>query len=149
MRGFSAIGLDRAKDPLNVGSVMRAAHAYGASVVVATGGRYKRSRTDTGASYLTVPLIEADDLLAAMPVGCEAVAVELVDRAVSLYSFQHPRNAFYVFGPENGSLSPSILDKCKHVVQIPTAICLNLATCVTTVLYDRAMKANRNARKVA
>jgi hypothetical protein len=41
----------------------------------------------------------------------------------------------YVLGPECGVLSPEVLARCHHLVRIPTAFSLNLAT--AGVLYDR------------
>lgn len=39
MSGFAAIGLDNPKTPSNIGSAMRAAGCYGASLVVLGGPR--------------------------------------------------------------------------------------------------------------
>ena len=45
--------------------------------------------------------------------------------------------AAYILGPEIGSLSPEILQRCRHVVKIPSSFCLNVATTGAIVLYDR------------
>ena len=57
-----------------------------------------------------------------------------------LIHFQHPEQAYYIFGPEDGSLSQTILDASDHVVYIPTIGCMNLAATVNVVLYDRLAK---------
>ena len=61
------------------------------------------------------------------------VAIEITD----------PRRAYYIFGPENGSLSKEIMNKCKYTVKIPTNGCLNLGAAVNVVLYDRLAKLKR------
>jgi tRNA(Leu) C34 or U34 (ribose-2'-O)-methylase TrmL len=68
------------------------------------------------------------------------VAVELTQNAELLTHFDHPENALYVFGPEDGSLGQVILRHCHRFLAIPAAHCLNLAAAVNVVLYDRRMK---------
>jgi len=68
------------------------------------------------------------------------VCIELVEGASSLLEFQHPQNAFYIFGPEDGTLDQAIIDAADSVVYIPTIGCLNLAATVNVVLYDRLAK---------
>lgn len=72
--------------------------------------------------------------------GATPVAIEFVKGAPSLFEFEHPKHAYYIFGPEDGSL-PKRLQ--KNVVYIPTTYCLNLAATVNIVLYDRAAKLGR------
>ena len=68
------------------------------------------------------------------------MAVEVRDNSESLPDFEHPANPVYVFGPEDGGLQRVTLQHCHRFVQIPTKHCLNLATAVTAVLYDRMVK---------
>ena len=68
------------------------------------------------------------------------VAIEMRPNSENLMTFEHPKNAVYVFGPEDGSIDPRILSKCERFVVIPTLHCTNLAAAVYTVLYDRALK---------
>ncbi len=63
--------------------------------------------------------------------------MELLEDAVELPVFRHPLNAAYILGPELGNLSPEILERCKHVVKIPTHFSLNVATTGAIILYDR------------
>ena len=140
---FAYIGLVNPKSPENVGMVMRAAGCYAASKVFYTGERFERARkffTDTKNAHEKIPLLRADDLLANISVGTKVVAVELIEGAVPLIHFEHPPQAYYIFGPEDGSLSQTILNACDHVVYIPTIGCMNLAATVNVVLYDRLAK---------
>lgn len=143
-RGYAAVGLFCPKDTGNVGSVLRAAGCYGASLVAVQGRRYRRSPADTQAAYRHIPLIEVEDLHGAVPFDCVPVAVELVDGATSLFDYQHPERAFYVLGPEDGTLGRQVLDWCRDVVYVPTRFCMNLAATANVVLYDRA---NKRARR--
>lgn len=147
-RGFSSIGLHRPKHAVNVGSVLRAAHCYGASMVAIEGDRTQvRSSADTPKSWQHMPVLRGD-LHGLIPFGAVPVAIDLVEDAESLTSFQHPISAFYVFGPEDGTLGKRHLEWCKHRVMIPTRDCMNLAATVNVVLYDRMAKFDRQARGV-
>ena len=140
MRGYSAIGLHMPKTPANVGGVLRAAHCYGATMIAKTGQRYKHAPTDASKAYRHIPLIQVDNLKDAIPFDCVPVAIEFLPDARDLTEYQHPERAFYVFGPEDGTLGESITEWCRDVVQIPTKYCMNLAATVNVVLYDRMSK---------
>ena len=137
MSGFAAVGLHNPKDPLNIGEALRACGCYGAAMIAASGTRYKRAKTDTQAAHRHMPLIECDDLALIIPYGATVVAVDLIDGATPLAELTHPKSAFYVFGPEDGTLD---INYAKETVYIPTKYCMNLAATVNVVLYDRMAK---------
>ena len=142
-RGFSVIALDNPKSPLNVGSAMRAAQCYSASLILIGGQRMQRIgkiATDTMKAYRHIPVLMVDDVMEHIPHDCVPVAVELVAGARLLPSYTHPERAFYVFGPEDGTLGKRVLDKCRDKVMIPTTGCMNLAASVNVLLYDRMAK---------
>lgn len=140
-RGFSAIGLHQPKNNYNIGSVIRAAMVYDSSLIVSSGKRYQRHSTDTTAGYRHIPFIHnVDDLRDYVPFDTVPVAVDLVPGAVSLYDYVHPERAFYIFGPEDGTLGSSITSWCRDTIYVPTQYCMNLAASVNVVLYDRAAK---------
>lgn len=139
-RGYCAVGLYHPKTPANVGSALRACQAFDAAMLVTQGRRYKVASTDTGKAWRHMPLVEADDLRPLVPYNCVPVAVELVEGSTSLVDYVHPERAFYVFGPEDGSLPGHVLEWCRDRVQIPSTMCLNLAATVNVVLYDRTAK---------
>jgi tRNA(Leu) C34 or U34 (ribose-2'-O)-methylase TrmL len=141
VRGFAAIGLVRPKVPENVGSVLRAAHCYGAALVAIQGDRTPvQSITDTPKTWRHLPVLRGDDLHALIPYDAVPVAIDLVDDAESLVTFRHPQRAFYVFGPEDGTLGKTTLEWCARRVYVPTRDCMNLAATVNVVLYDRLAK---------
>lgn len=139
-RGFSAIGLVRPKSPHNEGGVYRAAHCFGAGLVLIQGARFKHQASNVTHAHKHVPVMHVEDMAKQVPHGCQKVAIEFVDRATDLRDFTHPERALYIFGPEDGTLGGELLDKCQHVLRIPTAFCLNLAATVNVVLYDRLLK---------
>jgi tRNA(Leu) C34 or U34 (ribose-2'-O)-methylase TrmL len=138
-RGYAALGLFNPKNSINVGHVLRAAGAFGAAMVAATGERFRGFPTDTEAARRFLPLLFVDDLRTVIPHDCVPVAIELVEGAKPLTTFPHPPRAFYIFGPEDGSLGRAVTDWCRDTVYIPAG-CLNLAACVNVVLYDRLVK---------
>ncbi len=138
------IGLSNPKTPTNVGAVMRAAGCFLADAVFYTGHRYKTAaqfNTDTQNARSRIPLTSVDCLLDNIPENAQVVCVELVEGARPLPEFQHPDKAFYIFGPEDGSIKQAVVNKADAVVYIPTKGSLNLAQTVNVVLYDRMAKA--------
>jgi tRNA(Leu) C34 or U34 (ribose-2'-O)-methylase TrmL len=146
-RGYAAVGLYHPKTPVNIGSVLRAAGCFGAAMVAVEGQRYRRATTDTMAAYRHMPLLQVPSLHDAIPYDCVPVAIELVDGAAPLETYVHPERAFYVFGPEDGSLGKPVLSWCRDVVVISTDRCVNLAAAVNIVLYDRSAKRAQMARE--
>jgi len=137
------VGLTNPKSPTNVGAVMRAAGCYQVDAVIYTGNRYDRAKqfnTDTQNAHETIPLTRVDDLLTCANEEMKIVCVELIEGATPLPDYQHPDNALYIFGPEDGSVRQQIVNKVDEVVYIPTIGCLNLAQTVNVLLYDRLAK---------
>lgn len=119
---------------------MRAVNCYGAALVAMSGKRYSRWATDVAATHRHVPLLQVEDLRAVVPYDCVPVAVELSDEARPLMAYTHPERAFYVFGPEDGSIKAETRSWCRDVVYVPTRFCMNLGVTVAVVLYDRMAK---------
>jgi tRNA(Leu) C34 or U34 (ribose-2'-O)-methylase TrmL len=153
-RGFAAVGLHRPKDKANVGATIRAAQCYGAASVAISGeridNRWIKCPANTTAGHRHLPVLRGE-LRSLVPYGAIPVAVDLVDGAESLPEFVHPHSAFYIFGPEDGTLGASILDWCPRRVMVPTRFCMNLAATVNVVLYDRLAKqlARQTERRAA
>jgi len=140
MRGYFCVGLFQPKTTENVGSALRATWLYDGAMLVTTGNRYKPVSTDTMKSYRHLPLMQAEDLFDVIPYNCVPVAIDLIDGAEPLPNYKHPERAYYIFGPEDGTLGKKITDKCRDKVFIPIKSCMNLAATVNVVLYDRMVK---------
>lgn len=143
MRGYFGIGVEGISKAHNLGAVLRTGHAFGASfafTIAAEPNLRQVNQTDTSKSNIHVPYYEWDhgeDLI--LPRGCALVGVELTPDAVNLPSFRHPLNAAYILGPEAGSLSPHMQNKCDHIIKIPTKFCLNVSLAAALTLYDRTL----------
>lgn len=159
-----SIGLYNPKSPSNVGAVLRASGCYGVSQVFYSGTRFKNAakyQTDTKNVHSKIPLRSVDCLIGDIQndngeeetTKTTVVCVELVEGATALPQFDHPENALYLFGPEDGTLPQHVIDKADSVVYVPTIGCMNLAATVNVLLYDRLAKScqlvDDNARIVA
>lgn len=137
------LGLINPKSATNVAGIVRAAGCYGASSIVYTGQRFRYAKefsADTKSFHRKIPTIGVDSLFDFVPVGAAKIAVELVVGATPLPEYRHPENAFYIFGPEDGSIDENTLAQCDDVVYIPTRSCMNLAATANVLLYDRMCK---------
>ena len=151
MRGYFGIGVEGVSKPMNVGSLFRTAHAFGASFVFTIDAQYAQDegeRADTSRAAQSVPLYEFDSVQAIrLPRECTLVGIEIAEDAELLPSFRHPRCAAYVLGPERGSLSPALVAMSAHVVKIPTRFAVNLAVAGAIVMYDRLISLERFAAR--
>lgn len=141
MRGYFGIGAEEISKPMNLGALMRTAHAFGASFFFTVNAAPKLGEaynSDTSRSFGHLPYYAYDSIGdLRLPKGCALVGVELTDDAVELPQFMHPAAGAYVLGRERGSLSPALLARCAHVVKIPTKFCLNVGIAGALVMYDR------------
>jgi tRNA G18 (ribose-2'-O)-methylase SpoU len=141
MRGYFAIGVEGISKAMNVGSLFRTAHAFGAGFVFTVAATYERGeggKSDTSDAPGHIPFYSFPDIGSlVLPKDCSLVGVELTDDAIELPSFRHPTQAAYVMGPERGELSPAMAKKCELVVKIPTRFCVNVGIAGAIVMYDR------------
>lgn len=149
MRGYFGIGIHGVSKPMNVGNLVRTAHAFGAGFIFLIDPDVdlrEVGASDTSATAESIPLytFDAIDELT-LPRGCRLVGIEFMADAVELPSFRHPRQAAYLLGPELDTLAPGVLARCDHVVRIPTRFCVNLATAGAIVMYDRALQMGDHA----
>jgi len=142
-----SIGLMNPKSPDNVGSVLRAAANYRVDQVLYTGDRYPRAIERSARSLdmsrkigRGVPISSAQCLVDAVADDVAIVCIEFAENAHPLPDYQHPENALYIFGPEDGSISQEVIDKADAVIYVPTVGSMNLSAAVNVVLYDRLAK---------
>jgi tRNA G18 (ribose-2'-O)-methylase SpoU len=146
VRGYFAVGVDGISKPMNLGNLLRIAHAFGASFFFTVDARVAlpEAISDTSKADGHVPMYQfgsADELR--LPEGCKLVGVEITDDAVELPSFRHPARAAYIFGSERLSLSDGVLRNCEHVVKIPTRFSINVGMAGAIVMYDRMLTLGR------
>jgi tRNA G18 (ribose-2'-O)-methylase SpoU len=140
LRGYFAVGVEGVSKPMNLGNLVRIAHAFDASFFFSIAPRLKLSDagSDTSNAEGQLPFYSFDRVEDfRLPLGCRLVGVEITDDAVELPRFRHPARAAYIFGAERYSLSPQMLSLCEFVVKIPTRFSINVGMAGAIVLYDR------------
>jgi len=148
-----AVALINPKHARNVGAALRACSCFGIGQLWFTGnrialnGKHRLPREERMKGYDDVELRQYDYVFDQFAPGVTPVAIELRPGSESLADFEHPENALYVFGPEDGSLERVTLQHCHKFVTIPTRHCTNLAAAVYLVLYDRILKDYLSGRK--
>ena len=149
------IGLVNPKSPDNVNAVMRSSGNYGVEHVYYTGSRYARAiRLNPDIPNMSrkvgedIPLSEVESLIDNVPADMKIVCVEFAENAIPLPVYQHPDKAFYIFGPEDNSITQDIIDRADDVVYVPTNGCMNLSATVNVLLYDRLAKSFSSSASV-
>ena len=146
-----ALLLTNPKYAHNVAAAIRAASCFGISQVWFTGDRVKDEVEETGRlpreermrGYRDVDVCHTErpyDAFADVQSSTVPVAVEFGHGYEPLPIFEHPENALYVFGPEDGGLRRIDNLQCHRFLTIPTLHCVNLAAAIYLVLYDRLLK---------
>lgn len=143
------IGVWHPKREINIGTLYRSAHIFGATWIFTVGRRYQPQCSDTTKAHLSIPLFHFDtveSLKAHLPYRCQLIGVELDTNAESLNSFAHPRNCTYMLGAEDHGIPPDVLSQCHQVLTIPSPQpwSLNVATAGSIVCYDRYVKGLNN-----
>lgn len=156
-----AVVLINPKFAHNLGQAVRALSCFGVSQLWWSGKRVlkelegmdripreerMRGYSDVSILYNERPLDVYDrtNIIHGKPIGATVpVCIELVPGAEDLLEFEHPENAVYVFGPEDGSVDQGTRRNCHRFVKIPTRHCTNLSAAVYIVLYDRLLKQTR------
>jgi tRNA G18 (ribose-2'-O)-methylase SpoU len=149
MKGYFGIGVDGVSKPMNVGTLFRTAHAFGAAFVFTLRVQYDRKEgglSDTSDTPAAVPTYHFADLHSfRLPQGCRLVGVEITDDAIELPTFRHPHQAAYVLGAEREGLSAELQSICDYIVKIPTRFSINLGVAGALVMYDRLLSLGRHA----
>lgn len=143
-----SVALVNPKYPHNVGAVLRACSCFGIRQLLWTGDRVKLDvgkgerlpREERMRGYQDVEMVRSDDRFFDRFSEAVPVAIEVRKSAENLLAFEHPENALYVFGPEDGGLKRPTLMHYHRFVAIPSSHCVNLSAAVYLVLYDRMVK---------
>lgn len=141
---YPSIVLENPKFPRNVSAIIRLASCFGIEQVWYTGNRMDEQlegmkrlpREERMKGYNNVEWIGYNYPFEFLKDGIPVV-IELVPNAVPLTYFTHPKNAVYIFGPEDGNVSKGLRVLSGNFVIIPSRHCLNLATAVSSVLTHR------------
>ncbi len=148
LRSMAIAGWNTTKEH-NVGTLVRTAHAAAAEEVVLVGDReWNIEAAKTAQDFTDVTFLEDENAFLdhVRNRGWSLVAVELDERAVSLFEAEYPENPCFLLGAERDGLPRSLIDAAEIVVQIPQwglVPCLNLAVAGSIVVYDYLAKQHR------
>ena len=141
------------KYPHNVGAAIRACSCFDVNSLVWTGDRvnpakYERlPREERMKGYQRVDFRRWDRPFDLFPETRVPVSVEVFDNSEPLTTFEHPENAVYVFGPEDGFVPQVVRRLCHRFVHIPAHFCLNLSAAVNVVLAHRLMSRQLSGKR--
>jgi tRNA G18 (ribose-2'-O)-methylase SpoU len=122
MRHPFRVVIDRAKNPFNIGAIIRTAHSFMAKEIVLVGTEPWYERAAMGMQrYENIVEIEttAEFLEHAEKHGWHLVSFEKDECNVGLWEAEMPEDAVLVFGNEDRGVSSRILEASKQVVGIP------------------------------
>lgn len=150
MMTLPAVILTDPQFPHNVGAAIRACSCFGVESLLWTGDRMNKTMAEAHLSrlpreermkgYSNVDWVNAEKPLYMLPAKITPVCVEICEHSECLTTFDHPEDAVYIFGPEDGSVSTMWKHLCHRFVHIPSNHCLNLSAAVNVILADRRMK---------
>ena len=116
------IAIDRAKNPFNIGSIIRTAHSILVKEVILIGTEPWYERAAMGMQRYE-NIVEMPDersfLEAASEGGWHVIAFEKDHAEAGLWDASIPENAVLVFGNEDDGCSHDILEAADQVVAIP------------------------------
>jgi tRNA G18 (ribose-2'-O)-methylase SpoU len=120
LRSDFSVAVCRAKNPFNVGAIIRVAHSFLVREIFLIGSEPYYERAAMGMSKYET-LVECPDersFLEAVA-GRPLVGVERDHATTSLWEAAMPRDLVFVFGSENDGVPPSLLAACAEVLAIP------------------------------
>lgn len=144
---FFGIGIQNGKTPENLGVLWRSAQNLGASFIFTIGNRYAKQACDTHNAVKSMPYFHYNtfnDFYQHLPKGAMLVGVELINQAVDLETFHHPRRCVYLLGAEDHGLSKMAIEKAHHLVKFKSELSLNVSVAGSIVMYDRGLNKPRS-----
>jgi len=116
------VAIDRAKNPFNIGSIIRTAHSFLVKEIILIGTEpwYERAAMGMQRYENIVELpTERTFLDVVQKESWPLVAFEKDHATAGLWEAELPENAVLVFGNEDDGCSPGILEAADQVVAIP------------------------------
>jgi tRNA G18 (ribose-2'-O)-methylase SpoU len=116
------VAIDRAKNPFNIGAIIRTAHSFLAREILLIGTEPWYERAAMGMQryehVVEIPT-EEEFLHTVRNNGWPLVAFEREHARKGLWEAELPANAVLAFGNEDSGLSQGVLDAADEVVSIP------------------------------
>ncbi len=120
LRSDFSVAVCRAKNPFNVGAIIRVAHSFLVREIFLIGSEPYYERAAMGMQKYETIVEHADertflDAVAGRPL----VGVERDHATTSLWECPMPKDLVFVFGSENEGVPPALLAACDQVLAIP------------------------------
>ena len=152
MRGYFGIGIEGVSKPMNLGSLLRTAHAFGASFVFTIGAAFDARIAAAPTPRPPWPTCRCTPIpispAFSLPHGCRLVGVELVDDAIELPSFRHPPpGRLCAGGRTRQPVAGALVERCDFVVRIPDPLLRQSRLAGALVMYDRMICLGRFAER--
>ncbi|MEJ7730136.1 MAG: TrmH family RNA methyltransferase [Polyangiaceae bacterium] len=120
IRNDLSVAVCRAKNPFNIGAIIRVAHSYLVREIFLIGTEPFYERAAMGmAKYETI--VECPDEAAFLErvQGRPLIGVERDHARTTLWEAEMPRDVVLLFGSEDDGLPPALLAACQQVIAIP------------------------------
>lgn len=139
------IYLDRLQDPGNVGTIIRSAHAGGASRVILGKGSAdpyseKAMRSSMGSIFHLPVTIDGDDELERLAAEGIPLAVTSLEAKRSIYSADLTGDMILVIGNEGNGVRQELMDRASILLRIPmpgNAESLNASIAASVIIFER------------
>jgi tRNA G18 (ribose-2'-O)-methylase SpoU len=116
------VAIDRAKNPFNIGSIIRTAHSFLVKEIILIGTEPWYERAAMGMQHyeniVELPS-ERSFLDAAQKERWRLIAFEKDHAQIGLWEAELPEDAVLIFGNEDDGCSPGILEAAEQIVAIP------------------------------
>lgn len=139
------IYLDRLQDPGNVGTIIRSAHAGGASRVILGKGSAdpyseKAMRSSMGSIFHIPVTLDGDEELERLAAEGIPLAVTSLEASRSIYSADLTGDMILVIGNEGNGVRQELMDRATILLRIPmpgNAESLNASIAASVIIFER------------
>lgn len=120
LRHDLSIAVVRAKNPFNIGAMIRVAHSFLVRDIFLIGVEPFYERAAMG-MHKYENIVECPDEASFLErvSGRPLVGVERDHATTSLWEVEMPRDVVFLFGSEDDGVPPSLLERCSSVLAIP------------------------------
>ncbi len=116
------VAVDRAKNPFNIGAIVRTAHSFLVQEIILIGTEPWYERAAMGMQrYEHIREVESSEAFVALAQeeGWPLLAFEKDHASIGLWEAPMPENAVLVFGNEDDGCAPVIMEAAQAIVGIP------------------------------
>ena len=120
IRNDLSVTVCRAKNPFNIGAIIRVAHSYLVREIFLIGTEPFYERAAMGMhKYETIVDCPDEAAFLERVAGRPLVGVERDHARTTLWEAEMPRDVVLLFGSEDDGIPPSLLQACSEVIAIP------------------------------